>query len=324
MRLATFLLVCHSFLVIALVGIAASGIAILDEVKGTGDRVLRRRLALASAAQRLETALLGSELARREGERPGPGRDAFREALALARGASAGGKTDLVLAGLERSVDAYLEGKGSVERPIALSRELASRGSSELRDDLEHAGRTCDTGMGLLAVGGALALVLALLFGWWLSRRLAQPLEGLVKGLEAVQAGDLGRRLSADGSTGAIAELAAGLNTLADRIQRLEAAPRRDLLLACAALERLLEPAGGARGVVTPEGRLLASNEEARRLVLERGASFAWIAGDLAGKEPARVEATPLQGPGGEELGRLVSLRLEGRLDPHRAPAPLQ
>src|SRR6185436_18004922 len=103
--------------------------------------------------------------------------------------------------------------------------------------------------------------------------------------------------------------ISAGVNELLDRLHRAESAPQRDLLLVCGGIEALLagDPRPGA--VLSVSGAVLASNDAARRLVLEKGSSFQWLLDEAQRKDPERAEVVPIHGPGGEMLGQLARLR---------------
>jgi HAMP domain-containing protein len=164
-------------------------------------------------------------------------------------------------------------------------------------------------------VVAVIGLVLTLYFGYWLSKCITQPIERLARGLDAVTAGDLNRRFADQGPTSAIAEIAASLNQLTDRLQRSESTPRSDLLLACAALERLLDADARPCGVLAGGNRLVASNEEARKLVLARASPFHGLAAEAREKDASAVETLPLEGPGGQSLGDLVRIGRGSKLD---------
>jgi uncharacterized membrane protein YccC len=177
-----------------------------------------------------------------------------------------------------------------------------------LRRETARLSGLAETGIGLLAGAGAVGLLLGLYSSYVLTRRFVRPLEDGLEALDAALAGDLARRLGDGSVTSTLNELQAGVNQLLDRLQRAESAPRRDLLTACAALDHVLADAAAAWGVLTPEGRLLAASEAARRIVAAEGRSLQWLVEELGRRGEPGIERIQLHGPGGEPIGVLVKI----------------
>jgi len=198
-------------------------------------------------------------------------------------------------------------GGGGVSAGVPAERARALlEGIQRATEAAESSERMGKSGAGLIGVVAALGLVVTLYFGFWLSKVVTQPIERLARGIDHAVAGDLSRRFGSQGTSGVVSDIAAGLDTLLDRLQRAESAPRTDLLLACAAVERLCDADAQAAGVLAAGHRLIASNEAARALVLQRGSSLQWLAGEAERRSPGSVETVDLKGPSGEVLGQLV------------------
>lgn len=124
------------------------------------------------------------------------------------------------------------------------------------------------------------ALVVAAVAGYSLSRRLIKPLEALTAEVDAIAAGDLGRRVHVEGRD-EIARLGERFNAMAARLQatlaelqahrdRLELEVRertRDLAAERARLSAVLRHASDAVAAVRSDGTLLFANRAAERLL---------------------------------------------------------
>ncbi len=311
MRLYTQTILGHTGLTLTFIAMGALGIGLMERMTRLCDSVLVDHLPLVTAAQALERNTLLHQMARRAGtpsETDAQVRLAYSEVLAAARTSEA---RELV-AKLPTKEGLNLEDPASLERFLSAAARLSTSSVGLVRHRVEHSSRMGRSGVGLVALVGIMGLLVALYFGYWLSRAVMQPMERLARGLDEVLAGNSARRFSDQGTPGVMAEFAAGLNELVDRLQRSESTPRVDLLTVCAAVEKLCEQDSRASGILAGGHRLLASNEVARRLVFERNSSFQWIAAEVRRQDPSVVEVLSLDGPGGEKLGDLVRIRVSG------------
>jgi methyl-accepting chemotaxis protein len=132
------------------------------------------------------------------------------------------------------ALDAY---EGKVK---ALSERQARRASEE-----RHAvTKAYDTGIQLLAVVGALALVLGALLAWLLARSITRPLHQAVAVANAVAAGDLSTRVEVS-STDETGELMAALKTMNGNLNALVTRVR-----------------SGADSISTAAGEVAAGNQD--------------------------------------------------------------
>ncbi len=154
------------------------------------------------------------------------------------------------------------------------------------------------------------ALALAAVAGYRLSRRLIGPLEALTSEVDAIAAGDLGRRVRVEG-TDEIARLGERFNAMASRLQatlvqlqgqrdrlEIEVGERtRDLAAERARLAAVLRNASDAIAAVRSDGALLFANRAAERLLAPpregsaqpMDAALAQLVGD---GQPGRTEVT--------------------------------
>jgi nitrogen-specific signal transduction histidine kinase/HAMP domain-containing protein len=154
------------------------------------------------------------------------------------------------------------------------------------------------------------ALALAAVAGYRLSRRLIGPLEALTSEVDAIAAGDLGRRVRVEG-TDEIARLGERFNAMASQLQatlvqlqgqrdrlEIEVGERtRDLAAERARLAAVLRNASDAIAAVRSDGALLFANRAAERLLAPpregsaqpMDAALAQLVGD---GQPGRTEVT--------------------------------
>ena len=311
MRLYTQTILGHTGLTLAFIAMGALGIGLIERMTRLCDSVLVDHLQLVTAAQALERSTLLYQMARQAGTTARTDtqvRLSCSEVLAAARTPEA---RELV-AKFPTKEGFNLENPASLERFLAAAARLTASSVGLVRQGIEHSSRMGRSGVGLVALVGIVGLLVALYFGYWLSKMVMQPMERLSRGLDEVLSGNSARRFSDQWTPGVMAEFAAGLNELVDRLQRSESTPRVDLLTVCAAVEKLCEQDSRASGVLAGGHRLLASNEAARKLVLERNSSFQWIAAEVRRQDPSAVEILSLDGPGGEKLGDLMRIQVPG------------
>ena len=153
------------------------------------------------------------------------------------------------------------------------------------------------------------ALVVAAVAGYGLSRRLIKPLEALTGEVDAIAAGDLARRVQVDGHD-EIARLGERFNAMAARLQstlaelqahrdRLELEVRertRDLTAERARMSAVLRHASDAVAAVRSDGALLFANRAAESLL---GAMHAT---DSEGQTPALAQLVGDGQPGRTEI----------------------
>lgn len=129
--------------------------------------------------------------------------------------------------------------------------------------------------VGLVAIVAGLGLLSFLSFGAWARRRVIAPLDRLEQAVRAIARGDRQRRADESAGLKELASLGADINVLVDRLRKLERPDDRDLLLARAALEQVLDGTGRGAAVLDAGGRLLASNGALRDRLDEGGLSGA-------------------------------------------------
>jgi hypothetical protein len=176
--------------------------------------------------------------------------------------------------------------------------------------------------IGVMVALGATSLVTVLFFGYWMLRNVARPLDRMPGALEAILAGDHQRRLEDLVGSLSVCRIGRGVNELVDRLQRVQSERGIEFLLACAAVERLLDAMGEAGALLTPGKRLVAANEPARELIRARDAPFEDIHASMLEADPSSVKEMPLWAPGGLRLGDLVCIRGDsGRPEVSRGPS---
>jgi HAMP domain-containing protein len=310
MRLSTQIITGHAFMVICMAALSALGIAIVHRLALGGGQQVERHLKALAACRAMENAVFRQALAQANAQGVTGGtavefQKAFEEAVSVPLPAK---ETKEIHELRDRAQKFSTTGEG-FQAAATLAADIVTSILALLRMGAEEAMRFGKSGFGLIAMAGAIGLLVTLYFGHWLARTITQPLESLARGMAELTSRDPLRRFPAARARGPIAEISAGVNELLDRLHRAESAPQRDLLLVCGGIEALLaaDPRPGA--VLSVSGAVLASNDAARRLVLEKGSSFQWVLDEAQRKDAERVEVVPIHGPGGEMLGQLARLR---------------
>lgn len=303
MRLSTQISFGQAGSVFAIVVLGALGIGLVDRHSRTTEQVLNEGLALVEAGRKIEGGFRDLLAGRSP---PAAAEAQIRSALEAAARSTV---EPSIRQSLERlgSATSWTAGdRASLERAEALAVGLVGAGLDSSRRTLETARALGRSGVGLISVTAVAGLLLALYFGYWIARHVTQPLERIGRGLDQVAAGDLARRFPHDVGSDAVSEISLGLNVILDRLQRAETQPRTDLLLVSSAVERLFDGETRACGVLAGGHRLLASNEIARRLILEKNTSFQWLTAAARRLSPQRVETRELLGPAGDRLGEII------------------
>jgi signal transduction histidine kinase len=142
----------------------------------------------------------------------------------------------------------------------------------EVSRDMSEVESLLDTLRWVLIAAGGLALVAASLASLWLGRQMAHPLHQIESATEVIAGGDFSRRVSVGGDD-EIGRLAAGINTMAAELARLEAA-RSDFIARVS--HDLRTPLTAIKGLVVnlqdsaPEGMqasLSTMDEQTDRLI---------------------------------------------------------
>lgn len=137
--------------------------------------------------------------------------------------------------------------------------------------------------VGLVAIIAGGGLLAFLVMGAWAGRHVVAPLGRLERTVEAIADGHLQRRVDETSGLGELAELGANVNSIVDRLRRLERTRDADALLTRAAIEHLIESTGRGGAVLDTGGRLIAANDAVRdRLAAEQCKAAALLGRDDA------------------------------------------
>jgi len=311
MRLPLQIAIGQAFVILFPIGLSLLAISVLMQVNRDVDGISLGNYHAAVAAEEVNKAMVRYEVARREKqlERLEQEKDHFKAAVKYLRESVKGERASGLIDSVNEKAESFFGGQMPLDDMLeVLSAVVDLQEDSILRGGAQIQ-QVSQSGSGLVAVLGALGLLTALLFGYWLTRTVGYPLERTVRTAEAIAGGNLHRRAEEENSNVAIDRLARAINQLADRLQRVESDRRLDFLLARAAVEKLLEERDQPAGLLTPGRRLIVANGEARRLVDEKRSSLDAIAVAASKEDPDAVERVSLEGPEGLGLGELVFLR---------------
>jgi HAMP domain-containing protein len=290
--------------------LSALSITFLVETSKESDRILREGQAAGQATRGLQVFLLRYERAWREGTKEAAEMEKarFQGQLGFLRRSATDKESLALLRELEVESTKFFAGGRSLQSAEKLVGDLANAQDESLRIKSRQTFAMGQDGIGLMVVFGSMSLVALLFFGYWMVRNVARPLDRMSRALEAILAGDNQRRLEDHGASLAVCRIGGGVNQLVDRLQRVESERGIEFLLACSAVEKLLDARGEAGALLTPGKRLVAANEQARELIRARDAPFEVIAASMLEAAPSRVKEIRLWAPSGLRLGDLVCI----------------
>ena len=121
-----------------------------------------------------------------------------------------------------RSSVATLEGKRRTDDIRARFRRFLTVDSQRVADSVDSANLTAQAAIALGAAGLAGTTLLVLVFGLYLARSIAHPVQHAADGANRLAAGDLSLRLSETGP-GEVGELTHAFNTMAESLERGQA-----------------------------------------------------------------------------------------------------
>lgn len=311
MQFTTKVVIAYTFVLLSAFVLCLTCIGLLDGQQLRHERRLQGRLALESALYASQASLLRhqrkldvgapADIARSSARVEATVNEILRLAPVAAEGAVAEIARKAVLDGLNKAVtlDAALTVLD------AQSKEL--QGRREEAEISEEHDRRKDLGL----ITGAAAFLFLVVVGIrkWVFASTAETLERFAAGLEGITSGNLDRRIVGGESHDIFGQIAAGINELADRLQRASATPRDDVIVLVTVLERYLAAEDLPCGILTDDSRLLAANEKARELSLKRHMSLYRIAALEEEREPGRVDRTPIELTDGERVGTFLRLR---------------
>jgi hypothetical protein len=298
-------------LVVALpIGLSVLGISLLGELTQTVERISLENHEAIRAAQELNRAMLLYEIGRTEGSAKVLETETqrFTRSLATLRELVRSEHENALLRTIEEDAGAFFDGERHLRDMLAvvstlidLQEDAIAEGSTRCRE----AGRS---GVGLMALLGALSVAMALYFGYWLTRHVGYPFERILRGLEDIAGGDLQRRINAPPAIPILDRLARLLNSLADRLQRLESDENTGRLVLAVATEALLDRDGRAALLVTLGNRVVLANGGGRAL-LDEGPL------DASGLPSETQDRMELRDAEGEPVGSIL-------WGPRKASAP--
>lgn len=151
------------------------------------------------------------------------------------------------------------------------------------KDAVDEARQKIGGAVGLVAILAGAGLFAFLLFGAWVGRHVVGPLMSLEGTVGSIASGHLQRRVDDTAGLGELSSLGGNVNKVVDRLRHLERTQTSDDLLARAALEYLLDQAGGAGAVLDTAGRLVASNAAVRETLASRACEASALLGRESG-----------------------------------------